>query len=91
MSHDRRVGALLGRVVRDASGEVIGRVADLETARDEQGRERIVAAVVTGGRWGRLLGYEREEVVGPWILEWFARLVLRRGLRRIPWEQADLG
>jgi hypothetical protein len=38
-----------------------------------------------------LLGYERDEVDGPWVLEWFARLVLRREMHRVPWDQADFG
>jgi hypothetical protein len=90
MNRDLRAGALLGRPVRDRSGTLLGRVADLETTRDADGRERLVALVVTGGRWGRLLGYERDEVVGPWVLERFARLVLRREMRRVPWGDARL-
>jgi len=87
---DVRASALLRRPVRDASGTLVGRAADLETVTDADGRERIVAVIATAGRWGRLLGYEREEVDGPWLLEWFARRVLRRKMRRIPWAQATL-
>jgi sporulation protein YlmC with PRC-barrel domain len=90
MGPDLRAGALLGRPVRDRSGARLGRVADVETELDRHGRERIVALMVTEGPWGRLLGYEREQVVGPWLLEIFARRVLRRHMRRIPWDQADL-
>jgi hypothetical protein len=88
MSRELRAGAYLGRIVRDDTGVVLGRVADLETERDADGRERIVAVVAVRGRWGRLLGYERAEVIGPWLLEWFARLVMRHEMRRIAWEQA---
>jgi hypothetical protein len=91
MSRETRVGSLLGRPVHDASGVLLGRVADVETARVANGRERVVAVVVTAGHWGRLLGYERAEAGGPWLLEWFARLVLRREMHRVPWDQAGLG
>jgi hypothetical protein len=76
--------------VHDQSGEVLGRIADVETERDEHGRERVVAVLVTAGPWGRLLGYERAQVQGPWLLEWFARLVLRREMRRVPWDRIRL-
>src|SRR5689334_462028 len=89
-SEAARVGMLLGRPVHDADGGLLGRVADVETTREPDGRERVVAVVVTGGRWGRLLGYEREEVQGPWLLEWFARLVWRREMHRVPWERSGL-
>jgi sporulation protein YlmC with PRC-barrel domain len=89
MSPDR-VGDILGRPAYDLSGELIGRVADVVTEREADGRERVIALVVTRGRWGRLLGYERDEVVGPWLLESFARLVLRREMRQVPWGQVRL-
>jgi sporulation protein YlmC with PRC-barrel domain len=81
-----RVGELLGRAVTDRSGRAVGRIADLETARDADGREKVVALVVTAGRWGRLLGYERDEATGPWVLEQLARRVLRRRTVRVSWE-----
>jgi hypothetical protein len=85
---DRRVGALLGRPVRDRSGALLGHVADVETATDDRGRERLVAVMVVARPWGRLLGYERAEVVGPWLLEWFARRIVRRHVHRVPWAEA---
>ena len=90
MSPDLRAGSLLKRRVHDRSGAYVGRVADLETARDADGRERVVALIVTPGPWGRLLGYDREHVDGPWLLEWLAKLVLRRQVRRVPWAEADV-
>jgi sporulation protein YlmC with PRC-barrel domain len=90
MSRDLRAGALLGQRVCDPDGTVIGRVADLETQPDDEGRERIVAVLVTAGPWGRLLGYEREQVKGPWLLEWCARRIMRRDMHRIPWDEAHL-
>jgi hypothetical protein len=87
MSRELRVSALLGRPARDPTGAVLGRVADLITERDTDGRERVVALVVPAGRWGRLLGYERAGQRGPWLLERFARLAFRRGIREVPWSQ----
>ena len=86
----RRAGALIRRPVRDHDGRPLGRIADLETRRDAQGREHVVAAIVTAGRWGRLLGYERDQGTGPWLLEVLARHVIRRNTRRIPWQDLQL-
>ncbi|MFG3691405.1 hypothetical protein [Micromonospora sp. NPDC047740] len=83
-----RAGALLRQPVRDLAGRIIGRVADIETTRVSDGRERVTALVVTAGRWGRLLGYERHETRGPWLLERLARIVLRRHLTRVPRQDA---
>jgi sporulation protein YlmC with PRC-barrel domain len=79
-----RASELLGREVRDPDGQIIGRVADLHTERDPAGRERLTAAIVTSGRWGRLLGYERDEITGPWLLEKLAYYVIRRHTRHVP-------
>jgi hypothetical protein len=84
-----RVGRILGRTVTDRAGQGRGRVADIETTRDAHGRERVVALVVTAGRWGRLLGYERDETNGPWILDQLARWVLRRHTVRISWDDLE--
>ncbi|MDT5038697.1 MAG: hypothetical protein QOE03_3882 [Micromonosporaceae bacterium] len=87
---ERRVGELIGRTVYDRSGTRLGRVADLETRRDASGQERISTVIVTAGPWGRLLGYERAEAGGPWLLERLAGRVLRRTMRRVPWSDAQL-
>jgi hypothetical protein len=85
-----RASVLLGQTASDAAGNRLGRVADLETVRDGDGRERLVAVVVTDGPWGRLLGYEREELAGPWLLEVAARRIMRRHTRRVPLAEAHL-
>jgi hypothetical protein len=82
-----RVSMLLGTTVRDGAGRVRGRIADLETRRDPQGRETVEAVLITAGRWGRLLGYERGGRTGPWPLEQLARYVLRRRTERVPWRE----
>jgi sporulation protein YlmC with PRC-barrel domain len=77
-----RAGDILGRQVRDRSGRPIGRIADLVTDDDR----RVVAAIVVRGHWGRLLGYERDETIGPRLLEYFARRVWRRNAVEIRWD-----
>ncbi len=64
-----------------------GRIADIVV---EPGTMRITAVIVVKGPWGRLLGYERDEVRGPWLLEHFARLVLRRDSTEIPWTEVEM-
>jgi hypothetical protein len=85
-----RVGALLDRAVHDRDGALLGRVAGIITETDAQGRERVVALVVTRRPWGRLLGYEHDEHTGPWLLQWLARRLLRRDVRRVAWADTDL-
>ena len=75
-----RASDLIGRHVVDADGRPLGRVADLVVE-----DTTVVAVIVTGGLWGRLLGYERESAHGPWLLETLARAVVRRDSRRIAW------
>ena len=35
--------------------------------------------------WGRLLGYERDQVREPWIIDTLARAILRRRATTVPW------
>jgi hypothetical protein len=85
-----RVSTVMHRQVRDHTGTVLGRIADLETTHDPDGRERITAVIVTAGRWGRLLGYERDQHAGPWLLQRLARLILRRHTTRLSWTDMTL-
>jgi len=80
-----RVSDLLGRRILDAEGNYLGRVVDVVTELDEQGRPELTAAVVVRGPWGRLLGYDRDQVRGPWLLESLARRILRRTMTRVAW------
>jgi hypothetical protein len=80
-----RAADLIDRPAYDLAGGYLGRVADLVVAPDGQGRQRITEVVVSPRPWGRLLGYEREDASGPWLVERFARRVLRRKVRRLPW------
>jgi sporulation protein YlmC with PRC-barrel domain len=93
MSPDPRTGRasdILGRYVYDDTGKPIGRIADLVTETDPDGSPRVTAAIVVQHRWGRLLGYERDESSGPWILEHLARIILRRNAQIIPWHRLRL-
>ncbi|NIH79888.1 PRC-barrel domain-containing protein [Amycolatopsis viridis] len=81
-----RAGQLLGRRVYDARGRKLGKVTDLITRLDADGQERTVAVLVSRGRRGRLLGYERSGQRGPWLLAWLAKVV-HRGTREIPWSE----
>ena len=78
-----RASDLLGRPVAGPDGRTLGRVADLVV---DDGT--IVAVIVTRPPWGRLLGYERDQTTGPWLLEFVARAILRRDSTEIPWADA---
>jgi hypothetical protein len=82
---------LIGERAYDRSGGYLGRVADLAAEPDAAGRMRVTGVVVSPGLWGRLLGYERAEITGPWLLERLARLVIRRGVRQVPWDEVRIG
>ena len=75
----------------DADGRYLGRVADVVVEPDADGRQRITHVLVSRGLWGRLLGYEREQMRGPWLLEVLARAVLRRDMRLLPWSAVRIG
>jgi hypothetical protein len=86
---ERRASDLLGRIALDQDGRPLGRVVDL-VAEDGADGPRITAAVVVRGPWGRLLGYERDEAGGPWLLEAAARLILRRDMTTVPFPSLRL-
>ena len=80
-----RAGALIGREAYDRAGNRLGRIADLIAEGDPQSGMRVTHVVVAQRPWGRLLGYERAQATGPWILQAFARIVMHRRVRTIPW------
>ena|SRR5829696_10482843 len=82
---------LIGQRAYDGSGEYLGRVADVVVVRDGDGKWRLREVVVTPRPWGRLLGYERAEETGPWLLVVLARRLLRRHPRRLRWTEVRLG
>jgi hypothetical protein len=81
-----RASDVLGRVAVDAAGAPIGRVVDLIC--DDRGV--LTSAIVVRGPWGRLLGYERDQVAGPWLLEVLARRILRRATTTVAWPDLRL-
>jgi hypothetical protein len=83
-----RAGMLIGRTACDRSGNRLGMIADLVTHGDLGSGFDVTHIVITRRPWGRLLGYERM-AAGPWLLQTFARLVIRRRVLTIAWE--DLG
>jgi hypothetical protein len=86
MTNDRLYGfQVLARRAYDPAGNYLGKVADVIVEADAEGRYRIREVVLSDRPWGRLLGYEREEQTGPWLLEKLADAVLRRDIRRLPW------
>jgi sporulation protein YlmC with PRC-barrel domain len=67
----RGAGDLLGSEVRNVDGEHLGHVLDLRleptTDPDDRGM-RVSAFVVGRGRPGGLLGYDRRDAQGPWLV-----------------------
>jgi hypothetical protein len=86
-----RTSDVLGRRALDGSGRDVGRIVDVVCEIDEQGRPEVVAVLAVRGPWGRLLGYEREQVRGPWIIESLARRILRRRTTTVPWQSLRWG
>ncbi|GII23757.1 PRC-barrel domain-containing protein [Planosporangium mesophilum] len=73
----------------DRTGACLGTVVDLVAAPDGDGT-LVVVAVVVSRRWhGRLLGHERSEGGGPWLLERAMRL-MSRGMRTVAWSEVRI-
>ncbi|MBM2615672.1 PRC-barrel domain-containing protein [Actinoplanes sp. LDG1-06] len=75
-----RASDFLGRRIHDEDGRYLGRIVDVAF------EDELTEAVVVRGPWGRLLGYEREQVRGPWLVETLARWILRREMTTVPWD-----
>jgi hypothetical protein len=86
-----RASDVLGRRALDGSGRDVGRIVDMACEIDAEGRPELVAVIAVRGPWGRLLGYEREQVGGPWIIETLARWILRRRMTTVPWHSLRWG
>ncbi|HYT11038.1 MAG TPA: PRC-barrel domain-containing protein [Mycobacteriales bacterium] len=84
-----RASDLLGREVLDRDGIRLGVVTDLRCVLDGPLRgglcaPRVEALLVSRHRTGSLLGYDRNEQQGPWLLRVLVRLLHRR-LTVVPW------
>ncbi|GAA3446246.1 hypothetical protein [Planomonospora venezuelensis] len=93
-----RLSGLIRRAVQDASGEVVGQVADVRLTQDGPLLGRVQHAFAVSGlivvprHTGQLFGYERAiSGTGPWLVRTAVR-ALHRGSVLVPWEHvADLG
>lgn len=83
-----RASDLIGVPVTGPDGRYLGRIVDVMAEPDDRGRLRLTGVLVTRGPWGRLLGYERDQACGPWLIEVAARWIVRRRVSRVSW--ADL-
>ncbi len=89
-----RLGDLLGAVVVLTDGRQVGHVNDVRLAGRPYLQDYLVEGIVVGRRAeGSLLGYDRREVHGPWLVRvvvgWANRgagYVPWRAVRRIDWE-----
>jgi sporulation protein YlmC with PRC-barrel domain len=87
----RRLSQLLGAAVSGPDGAPLGRVLDvrLEPDRTPKGPLRVVTLVVGKGRPGTLLGYDRSEEQGPWLVNRVVRS-LHRHTGQIPLTDAEI-
>jgi sporulation protein YlmC with PRC-barrel domain len=85
---------LIGRPVFDATGRRIGVVTDLRCVQDGPLRgamaaPRVHQVIVSRHRTGSLLGYDRREQQGPWLVRRLVRW-LHRDLLVVPWESVRI-
>jgi sporulation protein YlmC with PRC-barrel domain len=83
-----RAHDLIGQTAYDADGKVLGKVADLIVSQPAGPYPTIDAVLITPRHRGRLLGYERTGMEGPWLIEQVAAL-LHRGTRSVPWSDVS--
>jgi hypothetical protein len=84
-----RASDLVGLEVLDRAGRPIGVVTDLRCVQDGPRRgvlaaPRVDALVISRRHTGSLLGYDRREQQGPWLVRAVVRW-LHRDLAVIPW------
>lgn len=80
-----RASDVLGRRAVDRAGRDLGRIVDIVCETSGREAPEVVAVLAVRGPWGRLLGYEREQVRGPWVIEKLAGWILRRRTTTVPW------
>ncbi len=84
---------LLGRPVVDGTGASLGHVIDLRCVQDGPLRgvmcaPRVTALVVSRRHVGSMLGYDRRDQQGPWLVRAVVRR-LHRHQQVIPWSAVD--
>jgi sporulation protein YlmC with PRC-barrel domain len=85
---------LIGRPVLDSTGRKVGVVSDLRCIQDgplrgSMAAPRVHQVLVSGRRTGSMLGYDRRDQQGPWLIRWIVRR-LHRKLLILPWESVTL-
>lgn len=83
------VSDLLGAVVRDRRGNVLGTVVDVQASIAPDGAIVITHVLTSHRRRLRLLGYERPEIRGPWPIARLARAI-QGPLRQTPLHDIDV-
>jgi hypothetical protein len=80
---------LLGAHITDRHGDGLGAVVDLQASVAADGAIIVTHVLTSRRRRLRLLGYERPEIRGPWIIARLAR-ALQGPLRRTALQDIDL-
>ncbi|HEV2887316.1 MAG TPA: PRC-barrel domain-containing protein [Jatrophihabitans sp.] len=85
---------LIGRPVLDSTGRRLGIVTDLRCVQDGPVRGSMAAprvhhVVISSRRTGSMLGYDRRDQQGPWLIRLIVRW-LHRNLLIVPWESIQL-
>ena len=85
---------LIGRPVVDTTGRRVGIVTDLRCIQDGPLRgamaaPRVHQVILSSRRLGSMLGYQRPEQRGPWLVRLIVRW-LHRDLMVVPWEAIQL-
>ena len=89
-----RASDLIGLDVVNRTGKPIGIVTDLRCRLDGPRRgglplPRLSAVVVSHGHTASLLGYDRREQQGPWLVRVIVRWI-HRDMQVVPWNQIKL-
>jgi sporulation protein YlmC with PRC-barrel domain len=80
-----RLGELLGAAVVLADGRQVARVNDVRLAGGPGLQDYVVDGFVVGALGeGSFLGYDRRQVLGPWLLRVLVRAANREA-RYVPW------
>lgn len=88
-----RASDLIGLDVVGRSGQPLGIVIDLRCVLDGPLRgalaqPRVSAVIVSGRHTGSLLGYDRRDQQGPWLVRKVVRW-MHRNMRIIPWDDVE--
>src|SRR4051812_19097395 len=83
-----RLSKLIGASVRDSDGGTLGHVVDVRLRPARRSGEpvlRVESVLVDRGHVGGLLGYDRDDQRGPWLVRTVVRR-LHRHLKVIGWD-----